>query len=380
MLGAMAWGRAVVCGTLLDNNEALAADLGRVDPAGAAASLASLLTVPEIRANTARLEALIALALVHGNGRERLTPKLAAEIFNALGEGVAGRIEDPAEDVMVAAVQSPWGNFRILEGIWEGSSFYLQRFIDVLAQLPSEPAFVRIRASCLALMRLSEEVCARAELERWTLGEEMPVDELPAAALAGPLSKTGRVRFTRTDLKRIGVREADLEPFLFDLSRRKDLADQALGDSALERAPIIKRNNAYTLALPTAVSPAIRYLVAAELERLGQLAELSEALCQSYAALFDNARFFGPNAAFPGGFTPSPGGPIAETIVEIDQGRFVHLLYLADELEEFTQTGLTGENPAGPAMSEVVSRKVAEAAAQCTSMHNFKEGLTLLVG
>lgn len=379
MLGAMAWGRAVVCGTLLDNHEALAANLGRVDPVGAAASLASLLTVPEIRTSTTRLEALIALALLHGDGRDRLSPKLAADIFNALGEGVAGRLEDPAEDVMVAAVQSPWGNFRILEGIWEGSSFYLQRFIDVLTQLPSQPAFAHVLSSCLALMRLSEEVCARAGLDRWTLGEEMPVDELPAAALAGPLSKTGRVKFTRTDLKRLGVDEADLEAFLFDLTTRKDLADQALGDSALERAPVIKSNNTYTLALPTAVSPAIRYFVAAELERLGQMAELLEALCQSYAALFDNARFFGPSA-FPGEFTRSPGGPIAEAVVEIDRGRFVHLMYLADALEAFTQTGLTGENPAGPTISEVVSRKVAEAAAHCSSMDHYKEGLTLLVG
>jgi hypothetical protein len=380
MLGAMAWGRAVVVGTLLDKHAALARELGRVDPVAAAASSASLLTVPEIRASATRLEALIALALLHGDGRDRLNPKLAADIFNALGEGVAGRLEDPAEDVMVAAVQSPWGNFRILEGIWEGSSFYLQRFIDVLTRLRGEPEFDRLRSSCLALLRLSEEVCARAKLDRWTLGEEMPVDELPAAALAGPLSKTGRARFTCADLKRLGVREADLRPFLFDLSRRKDLADQALGDSALERAPVIKSNGTYTLALPTAVSPAVRYLVAGELERLNRMAELSEALCQSYAALFSNARFFGPKPNFPGGFTPSPGGPIAETIVEIDRGRFVHLMYLADALEEFTETGLTGENPAAPTISEVVSRKVAGAAAHCASMDHFKEGLTLLVG
>jgi hypothetical protein len=379
-LGAMAWGRAVVAGTLLDKREALASELRRVDPVTAAASLASLLTVPEIRASATRLEALIALALLHGDGRDRLSPKLAADIFNALGEGVAGRLEDPAEDVMVAAVQSPWGNFRILEGIWEGSSFYLQRFIDVLAQLRSEPEFERLRSSCIALLRLSEEVCARAKLDRWTLGEEMPVDELPAAALAGPLSKTARVRFTRTDLKRLGVREADLQPFLFDLSRRKDLADQALGDSALERSPVIKGNATYTLALPTAVSPAIRYLVAGELERLGRMAEFSEALCQSYAALFSNARFFGPNANFPGGFTPSPGGPIAESIVEIDRGRFIHLMYLADSLEDFPDSGLTGENPAGPTIAEVISQKVAAAAANLASHEHFKEGLTLLVG
>jgi len=71
MLGAMAWGRAVVAGTLLDNHEALASELGRVDPITAAASLASLLTVPEIRASATRLEALIALDLLHGDGRDR---------------------------------------------------------------------------------------------------------------------------------------------------------------------------------------------------------------------------------------------------------------------------------------------------------------------
>jgi hypothetical protein len=379
LLGAMGWGHSVVAGALLDEHEALASSLRRVEPLGAAASLGSLLTVPELRASATRLEALVALALLYGDGRDRLNPKLVADIFNALGDGVAGRLEDPAEDVMVAAVQSPWGNFRILEGIWEGSGFYLQRFIDVLAQFPEEPAFDRIRSSCLALLRLSEEVCARAKLERWTLGEESPVDELSAASLGGPLSRTGRVRFTKIDLKRLGIREADLEPFLFDLSRRKDIGEQALGDAALERAPLIRSKGTIALVLPTAVSPAIRYFVAGELERLGQIAELSEALCTSYAALFSNARFFGPNDGFPP-FKPSPGGAIAETVVEIDRGRFVHLMYLADSLEEFTESGLTGQNPTGPTIAEVVSKNIAAAASHFSSLERFRDGLTLLVG
>jgi hypothetical protein len=47
----------------------------------AAASLASLLTVPELPTSATRLEAFVALALVHGDERERLSPELVTDIF-----------------------------------------------------------------------------------------------------------------------------------------------------------------------------------------------------------------------------------------------------------------------------------------------------------
>jgi DNA modification methylase len=57
------------------------------------------------------------------------------------------------------------------------------------------------------------------------------------------------VSFTTIELTRLGIREADLAPFLFDLTRRKDIGEQALGDAALERAPLIRSKGTIALVL-----------------------------------------------------------------------------------------------------------------------------------
>jgi hypothetical protein len=77
-------------------------------------------------------------------------------------------------------VRSRNGNFRILEGMWEGNGFYLQRFVDLIEMMPSGVFFDRIRASVLAMLRLSEALCERAGLARWIVGSELSLDALEA--------------------------------------------------------------------------------------------------------------------------------------------------------------------------------------------------------
>jgi hypothetical protein len=36
-------------------------------------------------------------------------------------------LEDPVEDTFISRVSTPWGDYRIYGGIWEGYSFCLQR-------------------------------------------------------------------------------------------------------------------------------------------------------------------------------------------------------------------------------------------------------------
>ena len=75
-----------------------------------------------LQSNCSRLEALVHLALAVGSGSTLRTQKEFADCFNCLGDGVCGRLEDPAEDVLVSLVTTSRGHFRVLEGIWESGS------------------------------------------------------------------------------------------------------------------------------------------------------------------------------------------------------------------------------------------------------------------
>ena len=93
--------------------------------------LAALLIVPHLHANTLRIELLVHLACVHCRGGKIPTSKNINQWCN---EYIAGslvvRYEDPIEHVMVGNVMTDGGNFRVLNGIWEGNDFYLQEVLD----------------------------------------------------------------------------------------------------------------------------------------------------------------------------------------------------------------------------------------------------------
>jgi hypothetical protein len=74
-----------------------------LDPIHAAASFGALLTVPELQSNCNTIEAMVQLALAYGEGRQKTSAGLTRQLFAQLSGGSLGLMEDPAEDVMVAA-------------------------------------------------------------------------------------------------------------------------------------------------------------------------------------------------------------------------------------------------------------------------------------
>ncbi len=110
----------------------LIAELKRLEPIKTATTFAGLLTLPKLQANCLRIEVLVHLAAAYCEGRSAPTKGLTKRSFERLGDGYCGRMEDPAEDVFLTLVNTPRGNFRIFEGIREGTGFYLQRILNVV--------------------------------------------------------------------------------------------------------------------------------------------------------------------------------------------------------------------------------------------------------
>ena len=380
MVGALGIGGPVPMGGLLDQRPDLLRRFAQLDPVVAAATFGGLLTVPALQANGVRVEALVHLSVALGRGRRKPDEKLAADAFRHLGAGVCGRMEDPAEDVLVGAVRSPWGNYRVLEGLWEGGAFYLQRFIDVVAGMPEGRGFDALRASVVALLRLSDAVCGRARLERFELGAEMPAEAPPRRTLSALLLRRRHLRFTAVDLDSLGVDPADLEPFVFDMTAADALRDEAIGASDLERYPLLRHGDTLHLVLPTAVTSAIRYHVVAVLEEASLREPLTKALALSYAELFSDTALLGGARAPVLTFHPGPNGAFAEAMMQFDVGRYIHFLFFTDPLVELDETGLAGVNPASMNLGDEFDRRISRAHAEMTGADGFRGGLTVVVG
>lgn len=176
-----------------------------------------------------------------------------------LGGDSIGRLEDPPEDVFVANVVSGSGNSLLFEDIWEANAGYVQAALYALTQCVKNGqkwADHRLRQSC-ALLRLSTAIAERGGLTRYTIGGGDRLNRIQFStrhieALAG------RVRFSTSDLKEIGVQPFDLNPHLLNPEHSLRLRDEAIGWTSPEARPVVKDGDNYVVALPTAIGAAMR--------------------------------------------------------------------------------------------------------------------------
>ena len=206
--------------------------------------------------------------------------------YNRVGAGLAGRMEDPPEDVFVYQVRTRVGNFRTLEGMWEGNGFYLQRIIDLLEMLPSEIVFKQMRASALAMLRLSETLCERAKLARWTLGNDVGRDELDAKGAARLLVGRNRLQFSLSELRDAQIELPALSPFLFNMLNAADLLRKPLNETPLETRPLVFDGGSLHVILPTALGAAIRSFVISTLQANGNADAVKKSIVNVYSKLW----------------------------------------------------------------------------------------------
>ena len=89
----------------------IAASLNEYDPKSIIPQVAALLTVPELQANTIRLETLAHLAVAYCQGNKSVPVSEIGKWLNRhLGTTEIAGLEDPPEDVFIGNVGTSQGN------------------------------------------------------------------------------------------------------------------------------------------------------------------------------------------------------------------------------------------------------------------------------
>ncbi len=373
----MAAMQRVMCALRVDDT-GLKRELSRSHALRTAAAFGALLTAPELQANCARLEMLVHQALALGRGLSKPADQRLAKMFETTGEGRVGRLEDPAEDVFVALVRTPIGDFRILEGIAESAGFFLQRFIGVLSRMPDDPFHADLRASATAMLQLSDLVCERSGLHRYDLGQPIPQDEIPESVVADFAAIQRRVRFTQVELAAAGINIEALEPFCFDMRERGALLEGELGGSPLERRPLVIKNGEVWVLLPSVISGAIRHHVLDAINTRGEREYFLAALGREYLDLVAGLPLVsGAKAKL--FFHRTETSALATGTIEIDAGRYLDILLILDTLEGFEESGLSWGNPDPSLASAEIETSIRRAREFAQSRPGFVDGVTLIV-
>jgi hypothetical protein len=360
----------------------LRAELEPFHPLKSATLVAGLLTEPSVQANTIRIEALIHLLLAFANGTVDPSHRVIRKWLNSeLGSTTIALIEDPPEDVFVSNVTSAEGNFRIFEGVWESNDFYLQRVVNVVATLPDNEKTRRLKREILAILKLSEEIAARRRLARFSPGGGNDKQKAQIPSLHQMKSLRSAITFSSADFERQQIMPEDLEPFIFPLEFRTHLGDQALGDSELERRPIIQDGSKWLVLLPTAVSIAIRQHVLSWISRQGYEDSFDRFLTAEYRAFLATTSILG--SRIPRGL-PLPSKKVGDQILfevstDVDAGRYLQVIAIVDGLAAFVKHGFLLPDSDVSQLSEEIRLRVNDTRADFRKQQGFKQGLTLLV-
>jgi hypothetical protein len=289
-------------------------------------------------------------------------------------------MEDPSEDVFVTLVNTPRGNFRVFEGVRDGTGFHLQRLLNVVETMPDREPFNRIRGTINCLLKLSEAIAERAGVRENALGQEMPIEALPTEIADRLPQARSLILFRDEDLERLGVDKECLSEFAFSPHDRVQLRLQMIGHSELERRPVLFRGSCAYLLLPTAVASAITRFVVESVLTMGLADRFEEGLATEFMQLFEETPILQVSSRAPIKFQNIGGWRIAAIMTEVDVGRFLHLVFFVDGLKNFEQDGLAGANDSTGALSAGIHEHLKHAADNAKRQASFINGISVVVG
>ncbi|MCY3869907.1 MAG: hypothetical protein OXG87_10140 [Gemmatimonadetes bacterium] len=344
--------------------------------------LAGLLTVPSLHANTLRIETAIHLTVANCEGSRNL--KLA-EIDHWLNQYLGNRIaiyEDPVEDVFITNVETHEGNRRIFQGIWESSDYFVQAAINILSIHLALQECRNLLSPAFALLKLSDSVAERVGLRRWHNAPSTAKDKIGVACVSDRAERAQAVIFSDSELNAMGIKRHLLAPFILRYEDRQALKTETIGKSSLEKRPLIDFGDKVVLALPNAVSPAIRTFILSELRRRGYLSAFSRALATYQAKQVEGEVFkqleqdvF--SLKLPEFDRKTP--PLHAWLLKYDVNKYLHVVLVHDRLDSLKPYDLSGFMTYPQELMTGLNDYISKTASYCMSLPDFNEGMTLLI-
>ena len=345
--------------------------------------LAGLLYEEDLHCNLVTTEAMIHQLFLSQCGHKVLDAVDISRLFDGIHSTYIGSWEDPAEDTMVGVANSIKGSHMFLNGLWESSCFYTQIFIDLVDEMPETNPFSGIKKSVRAILSLSNESIGRTSLKRYQKGSDSPQSKWDFHSYLST-EKRKIVSFSLDDLTQLGVSEKDLNPFIIENPDIVALANEDFGNSSLERKPIYRaKDGSYILALPTAISVAIRLFVIEQANKLGLLDQLQHAMQVRYASFFgEGSRLLGKISNVPfSPFRDSNGSIVgADALVGIDEHRYVHFLLFFDDFSDYQNGLVNGASTSNVDLENAIKERIKKAYNYSSKIDGFKRGLSVLIG
>lgn len=378
----MRWARlSVTFEEIAADNPELVHDLAKYNPTTTVPFLAGLLTLPIYQSHCIRLETLVGLAVVHCHGRKTPSVRHAQRWFEQLGHSKCVVAEDPAEDVFVSLVHDGNGDYRLFEGAWESAAFYTQRLLDVIARMSPNDHIQQMQRTVRALLTVSDLVCAKAGLSRYHLGS----DALPGAMLfhnlPGRNTLISQVTIPFDDLRRRGAAGTDLAPFFLVPQMATELPAQEFGRTNLDYHPLIRNDDrTLVLALPSALSIALRNYIISTIAGAGLLDDFDNMLATEYESLLADTPVFGGPLDVPIRWQKVGKHRVSAACFAADMGHYISMHLFLPSVHIHKSGGFKADYRVEDALTHGIQRSVDAVRSRLAGQSDFRRGLAVIVG
>ena len=360
---------------LVSRRARLVRRLKEYDFISVATPLAGLLTRVENHTATTRIEALIHLAAYVCRGKRKPRQRQIREWLNfEIFADPITKFEVPVEDVFVSNVDLWFGNARLFDGRRQNNADYVRLCVETLQRISDRAWVTRTLCSVEALMRLSEAIAERLRIPRYTRTQSTPREKIDVEDLSLKES-SARVTFSDEELAVIGVEPSLLIPFFVQSEHTNLLSGQSLGNTAIERRPLVRCNGTTAVYLPTAIGEAIRRIAIESAIEAGDLLEFQSTL---HLAQFSEIFMLGRadwEIEFIEMLKPDPADGMREFVGKFDEQGYVHVVFVPDQFKSVANEGLSSIHELTAGVRDRIHRRVAE----IINRHPAQRGLTLLV-
>lgn len=353
--------------------------ISRWDRSQALALLAGLQLEPRYHANHMRLSWASRLVAGFARGDQIVTRTDLTRLLNTdLARGDILRIEDPSEDLFLSPIATRRGEIPILMGTGSHPAFYVDCLVDAFLRI-ADPQDRVLEEAVEAILDLSRATAARAGLARRIAGEGTPKVAITLPPQSRIEDLAAHVRWTAEALAAEGLSPASLAQFILNEDDAGATLEANWGNAPLDFKPLVSAGCDLILAVPSAISSAVRAAVADHMIKTGRESALSEALLEVQAERLSETRFAQTDAV-PTRWAGKE--PVRSHLFEYSTGRFLHLEQMVGNFAGWRDYGFGEPHPAGPQRNALIvdSMQRAKAAAEAEADFNFGATLYLMGG
>ncbi len=309
----------------------------------AAALLGGLQTDAQFHANGIRFDWLLRLVLSNANGIRKPTRYELSLLLN-VGFDKAGvlRLEDPNEDLFCQLIVSERGDFRIFARQWESAGAYTQTLLDAFESLPDADMKSAALASVYALLRLSDEVARRAQVDRNTSPGGTPRATIELPSPAELRRRVDRVRFTEVELAKLDIRGEMLASYVLLPDQFPHVSDRPIGDTPLEFRPLLRTPTSTILVSPQSVSTAIRSTLIQVALRGGMGDAFQQAILEQQEKWTYHGQFW---PVSPISLSPPDRFLMRAVVGDYESGRYLQVIQVFDSFGDFPHSAFASIHP-----------------------------------